>query len=35
VSDPAAYASAQKSGLFTTKCPALVKDAADILERIL
>jgi len=35
LSDPAAYASAQKSGLFMTKCPALVKDAADILERIL
>ena len=35
LSDPAAYASAQKSGIFMTKCPALVRDAADILEKIL
>jgi C_GCAxxG_C_C family probable redox protein len=35
LSDPSAYEAAQKSGVFTTKCPALVRDAADILERIL
>jgi C_GCAxxG_C_C family probable redox protein len=33
--DPAAYAAARDSGVFMTKCPALVRDAADIVERIL
>lgn len=35
LSDPQAYAVARESGLFLTKCPALVRDAADILEDIL
>jgi C_GCAxxG_C_C family probable redox protein len=35
LSDPAAYTAAKESGLFVTKCPVLVRDAADILERIL
>ena len=35
LSDPEAYAAAQNSGIFTEKCPAMVRDAADILERIL
>jgi C_GCAxxG_C_C family probable redox protein len=35
LSDPEAYAAAQTSGIFTEKCPAMVRDAADILERIL
>lgn len=35
LSDPAAYAAAQQSGIFMTTCPALVRDAAAILERIL
>lgn len=35
LSDPEAYAAAKESGLFTTKCPGYVRDAADILERIL
>jgi len=35
LSDPETYAAAKTSGLFTTRCPLLVKDAADILERIL
>lgn len=35
LSKPAEYEEARKSGLFMTKCPALVRDAADILEKIL
>jgi len=35
LSDPEEYAAARESGLFLTKCPALVRDAADILEKIL
>jgi C_GCAxxG_C_C family probable redox protein len=35
LSDPQAYAAANDSGLFISKCPLLVRDAADILERIL
>jgi C_GCAxxG_C_C family probable redox protein len=35
LSDPQAYAAARDSGLFLSKCPALVRDAADILEKIL
>jgi C_GCAxxG_C_C family probable redox protein len=34
ISDPEAYDAARDSGVFTSKCPALVRDAADILERI-
>jgi C_GCAxxG_C_C family probable redox protein len=35
LSDPDDYARAKESGLFLSKCPALVRDAADILEEIL
>jgi C_GCAxxG_C_C family probable redox protein len=35
LSDPAAYAAARQSEIFITKCPLLVRDAADILEKIL
>ncbi len=35
LSDPQAYNAAQDSGLFVTKCPALVRDAADILENLM
>jgi C_GCAxxG_C_C family probable redox protein len=35
LSDPGSYDAARDSGIFTTKCPALVRDAADILEKIL
>jgi len=35
LSDPDAYAKARDNSIFTTKCPALVRDAADILEKIL
>jgi C_GCAxxG_C_C family probable redox protein len=35
LSDPEDYDAARDSGVFTSKCPALVRDAADILERIL
>ena len=34
LSKPAEFEEARKSGLFMTKCPALVRDAADILEKI-
>jgi C_GCAxxG_C_C family probable redox protein len=33
--NPQGYAAAKDSGLFITKCPLLVRDAADILEKIL
>jgi C_GCAxxG_C_C family probable redox protein len=32
---PKAYAAAKDSDLFLTKCPVLVRDAADFLEKIL
>lgn len=35
LSDPEEYARARESGLFLTKCPVLVGDASDILEKIL
>lgn len=35
LSDPEAYAAAQASGIFIERCPPLVRDAADILEKIL
>lgn len=35
LSEPEAYSAAKNRGLFMTKCPALVRDSADILERIL
>ncbi|MFA4848926.1 MAG: C-GCAxxG-C-C family protein [Methanoregula sp.] len=35
LSDPEAFSLARDSGLFLTKCPALVRDSADILEKIL
>ena len=35
LSDPEEYVAARESGLFLTKCPTLVRDAADILEKIL
>jgi C_GCAxxG_C_C family probable redox protein len=35
LSDPEAFSVARDSGLFLTKCPALVRDSADILEKIL
>jgi len=35
LSDPEAYSAARDSGLFLTKCPALVGDATAILEKIL
>lgn len=33
--EPEAFSRARDSNLFFTKCPALVRDAADILEKIL
>lgn len=35
LSVPEEYAKAAESGIFIDKCPLLVRDAADILERIL
>jgi C_GCAxxG_C_C family probable redox protein len=35
MSTPDGYTAAKDSGLFISKCPALVRDAADILEKIL
>jgi C_GCAxxG_C_C family probable redox protein len=35
LSDPEAFSAARNSGLFMTKCPVLVRNSADILERIL
>ena len=35
LSDPEAFSAARDSGHFMTKCPALVRDSADILEKIL
>lgn len=35
LSDPAAYAAARESEIFMTKCPLLVRDAADIVEKML
>jgi len=35
LSSPDEYAAASESGIFLEKCPALVRDAADILENIL
>jgi C_GCAxxG_C_C family probable redox protein len=35
LNDPQAYAAAKDSGLFLSKCPLLVRDAANILEKIL
>ncbi|OPY35520.1 MAG: putative redox-active protein (C_GCAxxG_C_C) [Methanoregula sp. PtaU1.Bin051] len=35
LSEPQAYQAAQESGLFIEKCPLLVRDAVDILEKIL
>ena len=35
LSDPDEYEAARESGIFIEKCPLLVRDAADILERIL
>jgi C_GCAxxG_C_C family probable redox protein len=35
LSDPQSYTAAKDSGLFVTRCPAFVRDAADILEKIL
>jgi C_GCAxxG_C_C family probable redox protein len=35
LSSPDEYAAASESGIFLEKCPALVRDAADILETIL
>ncbi len=35
LSIPEEYAAAAKSGIFIEKCPALVRDAAEILEKIL
>jgi C_GCAxxG_C_C family probable redox protein len=35
LSNPEDYNAARDSGIFTTKCPALVRDAADILEKIM
>jgi C_GCAxxG_C_C family probable redox protein len=32
---PEGYAAAKESGIFLSKCPALVRDSADILEKIL
>jgi C_GCAxxG_C_C family probable redox protein len=34
LSDPDDYEAAKASGVFTSTCPALVRDAADILEKI-
>ena len=35
LSDPDDYEAAKESGLFLDRCPILVRDAADILEKIL
>lgn len=35
LSDPDEYEAARESGIFIDKCPLLVRDAADILEKIL
>ncbi|HVP94306.1 MAG TPA: C-GCAxxG-C-C family protein [Methanoregulaceae archaeon] len=35
LSDPESYDRAAKSGVFTTKCPALVRGAVEVLEEIL
>jgi C_GCAxxG_C_C family probable redox protein len=35
LSTPDGYIAAKNSGLFISKCPALVRDSADILEKIL
>ncbi|MFA4825775.1 MAG: C-GCAxxG-C-C family protein [Methanoregula sp.] len=35
LSDPKAFSAARDSGLFWTKCPALVRDSTGILEKIL
>lgn len=35
LSDPEEYEAARESGIFIDKCPCLVRDAADILERLL
>ena len=35
LSDPAHLAIAKEKGLFKTRCPALVRDAAEILENVL
>ena len=35
MSTPEGYTAARDSGIFITKCPALVRDAADILEKTL
>jgi C_GCAxxG_C_C family probable redox protein len=35
LSDPESFEAARTSGLFTEKCPALVRDAAEILEKML
>ena len=35
MSDPKGYAAAKDSGIFMIRCPLLVRDAADILEKIL
>ena len=34
LNDPVAYEAARKSGVFLSKCPALVRDAAGIVERL-
>ena len=35
LSRPEEYAAAQESGIFLEKCPVLVRDAAEILEKLL
>jgi hypothetical protein len=35
LSNPEEYEKARRAGLFTTKCPGFVRDAAEILDRIL
>jgi C_GCAxxG_C_C family probable redox protein len=35
LSDPAQLTTAKEKGLFKTRCPALVRDAAEILEQVL
>jgi C_GCAxxG_C_C family probable redox protein len=35
LSDPESYETAKRSGLFITRCPELVRNAVEILERIL
>jgi len=35
LSNEADYEKARRAGLFTTKCPAFVRDSAEILERML